>query len=76
MCKTQSAAILPIKLEFYGPDDLIAVSEVQIYFVQVWYLPRRDCPAATIWNHWELDVQNTMYGHFAYKTRILWVIMT
>ena len=35
MCKTQSAAILPIKFEFYGPDDLTAVSEVIMYFVQV-----------------------------------------
>ena len=73
MCKTQCTATLNIKPAFYWSDDLMAVVDVLFYFAHVRHLPRRYCPASTIWNHWELDVQNTTKGHFTYKTRVLWI---
>ena len=60
--------ILIIKTAFYGPDDLMAGGEVLFYFTRVGYLLRRDPPASTIWNHRELDVQNTSEDHFGNKT--------
>ena len=72
MCKTQLMTILVIKTAFYGPDDPVAVCEVLFYFKYVWYLPRRDCPASRIWNHTELDVQNTSEGHSGNKNRVSW----
>jgi hypothetical protein len=73
MCKRQCTAISPRKPAFYGPRDLMEVVEVLFYFTYVWCLPRHDCPASTIWNLWELDVQNTTKFHTTNKARILWV---
>ena len=52
------------KPAFYGSDDLTAVVKVLFYFAYVLCRPCCDCPVANIWNYWELDVQDTMYGHY------------
>ena len=66
-------ANLPILSAFYGSDDPMAVAKDLINFEDVRYLPRRDCLASTLWNHLELDVQNTTDVLSANIIRVSWV---
>ena len=63
-----------IKPAFYGPEDLMEVVEVLLDFARIWCLPRHDCPASTIWNLWELDVQNTTKWFSANKASVFRVL--
>ena len=60
---------MPIKTAFYESADPMAAAYVSLCIIRILYLPRRHCSAATVWNHRELGVQNTICDRYGNKNR-------